>query len=55
MTYFSELAEVTAKNIFVDLQLKFEDFYSKEAFTVLEIDRLYELILGIPWLEKHEP
>ncbi|KAL8000551.1 putative Zinc finger, CCHC-type, aspartic peptidase domain superfamily [Plasmopara halstedii] len=33
---------------------KFEDFDSSEQFTVLEMDS-YDLILGMPWLEKHEP
>ncbi|KAL7680546.1 putative aspartic peptidase domain superfamily [Plasmopara halstedii] len=39
----------------VDHQLKLEEFNSKEVFTVLEMDTRYNLILGIPWLEKHEP
>ncbi|KAG2790808.1 hypothetical protein PC129_g24556 [Phytophthora cactorum] len=36
------------------LAVKFEDFDSSEQFTVLEMDK-YDLILGMPWLEKHEP
>ncbi|KAG3126456.1 hypothetical protein PI126_g22315 [Phytophthora idaei] len=38
----------------MDLAVKFEDFDSSEQFTVLEMDK-YDLILGVPWLEKHEP
>ncbi|KAG3109493.1 hypothetical protein PI124_g4663 [Phytophthora idaei] len=38
----------------MDLAVKFEDFDSLEQFTVLEMDK-YDLILGMPWLEKHEP
>ncbi|KAG3165427.1 hypothetical protein C6341_g12379 [Phytophthora cactorum] len=38
----------------MDLAVKFEDFDSSEQFTVLEMDK-YDLILGMPWLEKHEP
>ncbi|KAG3249613.1 hypothetical protein PI124_g5761 [Phytophthora idaei] len=38
----------------MDLAVKFEDFDSSEQFTVLELDR-YDLILGMPWLEKHDP
>ncbi|KAG2924048.1 hypothetical protein PC117_g15529 [Phytophthora cactorum] len=38
----------------MELAIKFEDFDSSEQFTVLEMDK-YDLILGMPWLEKHEP
>ncbi|KAG2995537.1 hypothetical protein PC121_g17723 [Phytophthora cactorum] len=38
----------------MDLAVKLEDFDSSEQFTVLEMDK-YDLILGMPWLEKHEP
>ncbi|KAG3011393.1 hypothetical protein PC121_g15703 [Phytophthora cactorum] len=38
----------------MDLAVKFEDFDRSEQFTVLEMDK-YDLILGMPWLEKHEP
>ncbi|GMF52055.1 unnamed protein product [Phytophthora fragariaefolia] len=37
----------------MDLCVKFEDFDSTERFIVLEMD-MYDLILGMPWLEKHE-
>ncbi|KAG2760075.1 hypothetical protein PC129_g23569 [Phytophthora cactorum] len=38
----------------MDPTVKFEDFDSSEQFTVLETDK-YDLILGMPWLKKHEP
>ncbi|KAG2970214.1 hypothetical protein PC120_g26606 [Phytophthora cactorum] len=38
----------------MDLAVKFEDFDSSEQFTILEMDKS-DLILGMPWLEKHEP
>ncbi|KAG3249409.1 hypothetical protein PI124_g5942 [Phytophthora idaei] len=38
----------------MDLAVKFEDFDSSEQFTVLEMDK-YDLVLSMPWLEKHEP
>ncbi|KAG2953895.1 hypothetical protein PC117_g1667 [Phytophthora cactorum] len=38
----------------MDLAVKFEDFDNSEQFIVLEMDK-YDLILGVPWLEKHEP
>ncbi|ETO76804.1 hypothetical protein F444_07873, partial [Phytophthora nicotianae P1976] len=45
---------VTVPNIQMDLAVKFEDFDSLEQFTVLDMDP-YDMILGVPWLEKHEP
>ncbi|KAG3085359.1 hypothetical protein PI125_g19246 [Phytophthora idaei] len=45
---------MTVPLIHMDLAVKFEDFDSSEQFTVLEMDK-YDLILGMPWLEKHEP
>ncbi|KAG2837208.1 hypothetical protein PC129_g22407 [Phytophthora cactorum] len=38
----------------MDLTVKFENFDSSEQFTVLVMDK-YDLILGMSWLEKHEP
>ncbi|POM71966.1 Reverse transcriptase-RNase H-integrase [Phytophthora palmivora] len=38
----------------MDLAVKFEDFDSTESFLVLDMAK-YDLILGMPWLEKHEP
>ncbi|POM77425.1 Gag protein [Phytophthora palmivora] len=37
----------------MDLAIKFEDFDSTESFLVLDMDK-YDLILGMPWLERHE-
>ncbi|POM62174.1 Gag protein [Phytophthora palmivora] len=37
----------------MDLVLKVEDFDSTESFLVLDMDK-YDLILGMPWLEKYE-
>ncbi|KAF4147442.1 Retroviral aspartyl protease [Phytophthora infestans] len=45
---------VTVPNVQVDLAVKFEDFDSLEQLTVLDMDP-YDMILGMPWLEKHEP
>ncbi|GMF55569.1 unnamed protein product [Phytophthora fragariaefolia] len=45
---------VEVPRILMDLSVKFEDFDSTERFIVLEMDK-YDLILGMPWLEKHEP
>ncbi|POM69411.1 LOW QUALITY PROTEIN: Gag protein [Phytophthora palmivora] len=38
----------------MDLAVKFEDFDSTESFLVLDTGK-YDLILGMPWLEKREP
>ncbi|POM63967.1 Putative retroelement [Phytophthora palmivora] len=38
----------------MDLAVMFEDSDSTEPFLVLDMDK-YDLILGMPWLEKHEP
>uniref|UniRef100_H3GQN2 Reverse transcriptase domain-containing protein n=1 Tax=Phytophthora ramorum TaxID=164328 RepID=H3GQN2_PHYRM len=45
---------VEVPKVFMDLSVKFEDFNSTERFLVLDMDK-YDLILGMPWLEKHEP
>uniref|UniRef100_H3H7K4 RNA-directed DNA polymerase n=1 Tax=Phytophthora ramorum TaxID=164328 RepID=H3H7K4_PHYRM len=45
---------VEVTKVFMDLSVKFEDFNSTERFLVLDMDK-YDLILGMPWLEKHEP
>ena len=39
----------------VELRLRFQDFDCKEQFVVLEMDDRYDLILGMPWLVKHQP
>ncbi|GMF41096.1 unnamed protein product [Phytophthora fragariaefolia] len=38
----------------MDLSFKFEDFDSTERFIILKMDN-YDLTLGMPWLERHEP
>ncbi|POM76747.1 LOW QUALITY PROTEIN: Pol protein [Phytophthora palmivora] len=49
------LADGTVANVPGVLKdLAFEDFDSTESFLVLDMDK-YDLILGMPWLEKHEP
>src|SRR5690349_15942529 len=39
----------------VELSFKFCDFVCKEMFVVLEMGSRYDLILGMPWLTKHQP
>ena len=43
------------RKIEVDLRVEFADFDSVESFTVLDMDGRFDLILGMPWLERHEP
>uniref|UniRef100_H3H6U5 Integrase catalytic domain-containing protein n=1 Tax=Phytophthora ramorum TaxID=164328 RepID=H3H6U5_PHYRM len=50
----AKLREVEVPKVFMDLSVKFEDFNSTERFLVLDMDK-YDLILGMPWLENHEP
>ncbi|POM70577.1 Putative Polyprotein, partial [Phytophthora palmivora] len=45
---------VNVSGVRMDLAVKFEDFDSTESFLVLDMDK-YDLILGMLWLEKHEP
>ncbi|POM77264.1 Pol protein [Phytophthora palmivora] len=45
---------VNVPGVRMNLAVKFEDFDSTESFLVLDMDK-YDLILGMPWLEKHEP
>ncbi|POM65346.1 LOW QUALITY PROTEIN: Pol protein [Phytophthora palmivora] len=45
---------VNVPGVRMDLAVKFEDFDSTESFLVLDMDK-YDVILGMPWLEKHEP
>ncbi|GMF40514.1 unnamed protein product [Phytophthora fragariaefolia] len=45
---------VEEPRVLMDLSVKFKDFDRTERFIVLEMDR-YDLILGMPWLEKHGP
>jgi len=39
----------------VNLGVKFLDFNSVERCLVLDLDSRYDLILGMAWLERHEP
>ncbi|POM78720.1 Gag protein [Phytophthora palmivora] len=45
---------VNVPGVRMDLVVKFEDFDSTESFLVLDMDK-YDLILGIPCLDKREP
>ncbi|OWZ02989.1 Gag Polyprotein [Phytophthora megakarya] len=45
---------VEVPKVRIDLAVKFKDFDSTEPFIVLDMDK-YDLILGMPWLQKHEP
>ncbi|POM80046.1 Pol protein [Phytophthora palmivora] len=45
---------VNVPGVRMDLAVKFEGFDSTESFLVLDMDK-YDLILGMPWPEKHEP
>ncbi|GMF55660.1 unnamed protein product [Phytophthora fragariaefolia] len=46
---------VTVPKVPVDLGVKFLDFDSVERCLVLDLDARYDLILGMAWLERHEP
>ncbi|GMF68693.1 unnamed protein product [Phytophthora fragariaefolia] len=46
---------VTVPKVPVDLGVKFLDFDSVELCLVLDLDARYDLILGMAWLERHEP
>ncbi|KAG2827931.1 hypothetical protein PC114_g9596 [Phytophthora cactorum] len=46
---------VTVSKVSVDLGVKFLDFDSVERCLVLYLDSRYDLILGMAWLERHEP
>ena len=46
---------VTAPKVPVNLGVKFFDFDSIERCLVLDLDSRYDLILGMAWLERHEP
>ncbi|POM65865.1 LOW QUALITY PROTEIN: Gag protein, partial [Phytophthora palmivora] len=45
---------VSVPGVRMDLAVTFEDFDRLGSFLVLDMDK-YDLILGMPWLEKHEP
>ena len=46
---------VSMRKVLLPLTVKFDDFNSEEPFIVLDMDDRYDLILGMPWLVKHEP
>ncbi|GMF58231.1 unnamed protein product [Phytophthora fragariaefolia] len=46
---------VSTRKVTIPLKVKFDDFDSVEPFIVLYMDDRYDLILGMPWLAKHEP
>ncbi|OWZ02344.1 hypothetical protein PHMEG_00026104 [Phytophthora megakarya] len=46
---------VTEPKVPLDLGVKFLDFDSTERCSVLDLDQRYDLILGMAWLERHEP
>ena len=46
---------VTTPKILVDLRMKFEDFDAVETCMVLDMDARYDVILGMPWLMRHQP
>jgi predicted aspartyl protease len=48
-------ATTTTKKVQLDLQIKFLDFKGTESFFVIDLDERYDLILGMPWLRKHQP
>ena len=48
-------ARVTVPKVPLNLGVKFLDFDSIERWLVLDLDMRYDLILGMAWLERHEP
>ncbi|GMF48441.1 unnamed protein product [Phytophthora fragariaefolia] len=46
---------VSTRKVTIPLNVKIDDFDSVEPFIVLDMDDRYDLILGMPWLAKHEP
>ena len=48
-------ARVTVPKVPLNLGLNFLDFNSVERCLVLDLDSRYDLILGMAWLERHEP
>ncbi|GMF26797.1 unnamed protein product [Phytophthora fragariaefolia] len=46
---------VSTRKVTIPLSVKFDDFNSIEPLIVLDMDDRYDLILGMPWLAKHEP
>ncbi|KAF1328293.1 Pol protein, partial [Globisporangium splendens] len=46
---------VHTEGVRVELSFRFCDFVCKETFVVLAMGSKYDLILGMPWLAKHQP
>jgi hypothetical protein len=46
---------VTVPKVAVNLGVKFLDFDSVERCLVIDLDSRYDLIVGMAWLERHEP
>ena len=46
---------VTVPKVPLNLGVKFLDFDSIERCLVLDLDSRYDLILGMVWMERHEP
>ena len=47
--------QVTVPKVPVSLGIKFMDFDSVKLCLVLDLDSRYDLILGMAWLDRHEP
>ena len=45
---------VTVPKVSVNLGLTFSGFDSVESYSVLRLSSGYDLILGMPWLERHK-
>ena len=48
-------SRVTVSKVPLNLGVKFLDFYSTERCLVLDLDSRFDLILGMAWLERHDP
>ncbi|GMF27161.1 unnamed protein product [Phytophthora fragariaefolia] len=46
---------VSTRKFTIPLSVTFDDFNSVKPSIVLDMDDRYDLILGMPWLAKHEP
>ena len=39
----------------ITLQYSFEDFKDKDDFLLLDLDERFDIILGLPWCQRHQP
>ena len=46
---------VKSEGVQAELASSLSDFSCKERFTVLSMESPYDLIIGMPWLVKHQP